>query len=64
MSEMKIKSYCCCYEKIKIQREIINFYRKLHTAYVTAAVYIYIYIYAINNPLLKHFCALDPQLRQ
>ena len=51
-------------QKNKIQREIAtNFYRKLHTAYVTAAVYIQ-KKYALNNPLFKSFCALDPWLRQ
>ena len=50
--------------KNKIQREIAtDFYRKLYTAYVTAAVYIQ-KKYALNNPLLKSFCALDPQLRK
>ena len=50
--------------KNKIQREITtDFYRKLHTAYFTAAVYIQ-KKYALNNPLLKSLCALDPRLRQ
>ena len=50
--------------KSKIQRYIAtNFYRKLRTAYVTAAVYIQ-KKYALNNPLVKFFCALDPRLRQ
>ena len=50
--------------KSKIQRYIAtNFYRKLRTAYVTAAVYIQ-KKYALNNPLLKFFFALDPRLRQ
>ena len=48
----------------KILRDIANnFYRKLLTAYVTAAFYIQ-KEYALNNPLLKFFCALDPRLRQ
>ena len=46
--------------KSKIQGYIAtNFYRKLRTAYVTAAVYIQ-KKYALNNPLLKFFFALDP----
>ena len=50
--------------KNKIQRDIAtNFYRKLRTAYVTDAVYIQ-KKYALNNPHLKFFCALDLQLRQ
>ena len=49
--------------KSKIQRYITNFYTKLRTAYVTAAVYIQ-KKYALNNPLLKFFFALDPRLRQ
>ena len=50
--------------KSKIQREIAtDFYRKLCTAYVTAAVYIQTK-YALNNPLLKSFCALDSRLHQ
>ena len=50
--------------KSKIQRYIAtNFYRKLRTAYVTAAVYIQ-KKYALNNHLVKFFCALDPRLRQ
>ena len=48
--------------KNKVQKEIVtNFYKKLHTAYVTAAAYIK-KKYAINNPLLKSFFALDPEL--
>ena len=48
----------------KIQSEIAtDFYRKLHTAYVTAAVCIQ-KKYALNNPLLRSFCALDPRLCQ
>ena len=48
----------------KIQREIAtDLYIKLCTAYVTAAVYIQ-KKYALNNPFLKYFCALDPRLRQ
>ena len=48
----------------KIQRDIAtDFYRKLRTAYVTAAVYIQ-KKYALNNPLLKFLFALDPRLRQ
>ena len=48
----------------KVQRDIAtDFYRKLLTAYVTAAVYIQ-KKYALNNPLLRFFCALDPRLRQ
>ena len=50
--------------KNKIQRDIAtDFYRKLRTAYFTAVVYIQ-KKYALNNPLLKLFCALDPRLRQ
>ena len=50
--------------KNKIQRDIAtDFYRKLRTAYVTAAVYIH-KKYAFNNAHLKFFCALDPRLRQ
>ena len=50
--------------KYKIQKEIAtDFYRKLRTAFVTAAVYIQ-KKYALNNPLLKLFYALDPRLRQ
>ena len=50
--------------KSKIQRYIANnFYTKLRTAYVTAAVYIQ-KKYVLNNPLLKFFFALDPRLRQ
>ena len=63
MSEMKIKSQCRRYEKTKFKETATNFYRKLRTAYVTAAVYIQ-KKYALNNPLVKFFCALDPRLRQ
>ena len=50
--------------KNTIQRDIAtNFYRKLRTACVTAAVYIQ-KKYASNNPHLKFFCALDPWLCQ
>ena len=50
--------------KSKIQRYIAtNFFRKLRTACVTAAVYIQ-KKYALNNPLLKFLFALDPRLRQ
>ena len=50
--------------KNKIQRDIANnFYRKLPTAYVTAAVYIQ-KKYALNSAHLKFFCALHPRLRQ
>ena len=50
--------------KNKIQRDIAtDFYRKLRTAYFTAVVYIQ-KKYALNNPLLKLFCALDPRVRQ
>ena len=50
--------------KIKIQKEIVtDFYKKLRTAYVTAAAYIK-KKHAVNNPLLKSVCALDPKLRQ
>ena len=50
--------------KSKIQRDIAtDFYRKLRTAYVTAAVYIQ-KKYALNNPHLKFFCVLDPRLCQ
>ena len=49
-------------QKSKIQKEVAtDFYRKLHTAYVTAVVYLQ-KKYVLNNPLLKSFCALDPQL--
>ena len=48
--------------KNKIQTDIAtNFYRKLRTAYVTDAVFIQ-KKYALNNPDLKFFCALDLQL--
>ena len=48
-------------QKIKIQREIAtDFYRKLRTVHVTAAVYIQ-KKYALNNPLLKSFCVLGSQ---
>ena len=48
----------------KIQRDIAtDFYRKLRTAYVNAAVYIQ-KKYVLNNPLLRFFSALDPRLRQ
>ena len=51
-------------KKNKIRRDIAtNFYRKLHTAYITAAVYIQ-NKYALNNPLLKFFCTLNPRLCQ
>ena len=51
-------------QKNKIRRDIAtDFYTKLRTAYVTAAVYIQSKC-ALNNPLLKFFCALDPQLCQ
>ena len=41
--------------KNKVKKEIItNLYKKLHTAYVTAAAYIK-KKYIINNPLLKSF---------
>ena len=63
MSEMKIKSQCRRYEKTKFKETATNLYRKLRTAYVTAAVYIQ-KKYALNNPLVKFFCALDPRLRQ
>ena len=50
--------------KNKIQRDIAtDFYRKLRTAYVNAAVYIQ-KKYVLNNPLLRFFSALDPRLRQ
>ena len=50
--------------KNKIQRDIAtDFYRKLHAAYVTAAVYSQ-KKYALNNPLLNFFYALDPRSRQ
>ena len=50
--------------KNKVQREIPNnFFIKLRTAYVTAVVYIQ-KKYALNNPLLKSFFALDPRLCQ
>ena len=50
--------------KNKIQRDIAtDFYRKLRTTYFTAVVYIQ-KKYALNNPLLKLFCALDPRVRQ
>ena len=50
--------------KNTIQRDITtNFYRKLRTACVTAAVYIQ-KKYASNNPHLKFFCLLDPWLCQ
>ena len=50
--------------KNKIQRDIAtNFYRKLRTTYFTDAFYIQ-KKYALNNRLLKVFCALDPRLRQ
>ena len=50
--------------KIKVQKEIVtDFYKKLRTAHVTAAAYIK-NKYAINNPLLKSVCALEPKLRQ
>ena len=50
--------------KNKVQKEIVtDFNKKLCTANVTAAAYIK-KKYAINNPLLKSFCALDPKLRQ
>ena len=49
-------------QKSKIQRDIAtDFYRKLHIAYVTAAVDIQ-KKYALNNPVLKFFCALDSRL--
>ena len=49
--------------KNKVQKEIVtDFYKKPRTAYVTAAAYIKTK-YAINNPLPKSFCALDPKLR-
>ena len=48
----------------KIQIDIAtDLYIELCTAYVTAAVYIQ-KKYALNNPFLKYFCALDPRLRQ
>ena len=62
MSEMKMKSQCRLYEKAKFKKTATDFYRKLRSAYVTAAVYIQ-KKYALNNPLLKSFCALDPRLR-
>ena len=44
-------------QKNKIRRDIAtDFYRKLRTAYVTAAVYIQ-NKYALSNPLLKFFFA-------
>ena len=47
----------------KIERKIAtDFYTKLRTAYVTAAVYIQ-KKYALNNSLLKSFRALHPWLR-
>ena len=50
--------------KSEVQKEIVtDFYKKLCTAYVTAAAYIK-KKYAINNPCLKSFCALDPKLHQ
>ena len=49
-------------QKNKIRRDIAtDFYTKLRTAYVTAAVYIQNKC-ALNNHLLKFFCALDPRL--
>ena len=48
--------------KNKVKKEIVtNLYKKLCTAYVTAAAYIK-KKYIISNPLLKSFCALDPKL--
>ena len=58
-----MKSQCRRYEKTKFKETATNFYRKLRTAYVTAAVYIQ-KKYALNNPLLKFLFALDPRLRQ
>ena len=58
-----MKSQCRRYEKTKFKETATNFYRKLRTAYVTAAVYIQ-KKYALNNHLVKFFCALDPRLRQ
>ena len=50
--------------KNKIQRDIAtDFYRKLRTAYVTAALYIQ-KKYVLSNLHLKFFRALDPRLRQ
>ena len=50
--------------KSKIQREIvIDFYRKLCTAHIAAAVYIQ-KKYALNIPLLSAISAIDSQLRQ
>ena len=51
-------------QKNKIRRDIAtDFYRKLRTAYVTAAVYIQ-NKYALSNPPLNFFFALDPRLCQ
>ena len=40
-----------------------DFYRKLRTGYVTAAVYIQ-KKHMLNNALLKSFSTLDPRLHQ
>ena len=66
MSEMKWKVSVIVTKKKKkkIRRDIAtDFYKKLRTAYITAAVYIH-NKYALNNPLLKFFCALKPRLCQ
>ena len=48
--------------KNKVQKEIVtDFYKKLRTAYVTAALTLK-KKYTIINPLLKSFCALDLKL--
>ena len=61
---MKMKSWCRRYKKIKFKETIATqFYSKLRTAYVTAAVYTQKKC-GLNNPLLKFFCDLDPQLRK
>ena len=50
--------------KSKIQREIVtDFYRKLCTAHIAAAVYIQKKC-GLNNPLLSSVSAIDSQLRQ
>ena len=58
-----MKSQCRRQEKTKFKETATNFYRKLRTAYITAAVYIQ-NKYVLNNPLLKFFCTLNPRLCQ
>ena len=57
MSEIKMKVSVFVTKKPKFEEMATDFYTKLHTAYVTAAVFIQKKC-ALNNPLLNFFCDL------